>query len=112
MLGLNRTTGKALDGDSHVLQSVRDIITTPKGTRVMLREYGCEAPALVDRPINELFDIELHAAIAQALAKWEPRFRLTSVWIAGRTPQGRVTIGIDGTILTTGVAARLEGITL
>ncbi len=112
MLGMNRTTGKALEGGDHILQSVHDIITTPKGSRVMLREYGCAVPDMVDRPTNELFDIELHASIAEALAKWEPRFRLVSVWIAGRTLQGRVIIGIEGTIVETGATARLEGITL
>ncbi len=112
MLGLNSTTGKPIEGDEHVLQSVRDIITTPKGSRVMLREYGCAVPDMVDRPTNELFDLELHASIAEALDKWEPRFRLVSVWISGRTPEGRVLLGIEGTIVASGVTARLEGITL
>lgn len=112
MLGLNRNTGKALEGAEHVLQSIRDIITTPRGSRVMLREYGCAVPDMVDRPINELFEIELHASIAEALAKWEPRFRLTSVWISGRSPRGQVIIGIEGTIVASGVTSRLEGLEL
>ena len=112
MRGMNRQTGKPMDGEEHILQSVRDIITTPRGTRVMLRDYGCAVPDLVDRTLNELFEVQLNAGIAEALAKWEPRFQLTSVWIGGRTAQGRVVVGIEGTILASGNTARLEGITL
>mgnify|MGYP000378988381 CR=1 FL=1 len=61
---MNRTTGAAISGLEHLRQSVGDILSTPIGSRVMLRDYGCDAPGMVDRPINELFDIELHAAIA------------------------------------------------
>lgn len=112
MLGLNRITGKALQGTEHILQSVKDIITTPKGSRVMLRTYGCTVPDMVDRPINQLFEIELHASIAEALARWEPRFLLNSVWIVSRTAQGRVIIGVEGTIVESGATARLEGFML
>lgn len=112
MNGINIITGQALDGIEHVLQSVRDIVTTPKGSRVMLREYGCAVPDMVDRPINELFDVELHASVAEALARWETRFRLTAVTITGRTPEGRVIIQITGTITASGTTARIEGLTL
>lgn len=112
MLGMNVETGKRLDGAEHVLQSVRDIITTPRGTRAMLREYGCKMPDMVDRPINELFELQLHASIAEALARWEPRFKLKSVWMAALTERGQAIIGLEGTIVPSGVVARLEGITL
>lgn len=112
MLGMHRITGKPLGGADHVIQSVRDIITTPKGTRVFLREYGCAPPDMIDRPINELFNLELQANVAEALARWEPRFRLDKVWITGATEQGRVVVSIEGTIKATGVRSRLEGIEL
>lgn len=112
MNGINTLTGQALGGVDHILQSVRDIVTTPKGSRVMLRNYGSKVPDMVDRPINELFDLELHAGIAEALDRWEPRFKLTSVKVTGRTAQGRVIIQIDGTITATGTTARIEGLTL
>lgn len=112
MRGMHRETGLALDGNAHVLQSVRDIITTPLGSRVMLRDYGCKAPMLVDRPINTLFDVELHSSIAEALERWEPRFKLSVVRVDGRSALGRVIIAIEGTITDTGETARIEGLTL
>jgi len=38
MTGIDASTGKALGGIAHVRQSVRDILTTPLGTRVMRRD--------------------------------------------------------------------------
>lgn len=112
MLGMNRETGRALSGNDHILQSVRDIVTTPIGSRVFLRNYGSRAPELVDQPTNALFDVELHSSIAEAIERWEPRFRLSSVKVTSRTAQGRVVIAIAGTITDTGAVARIEGLTL
>ena len=73
MLGMNADGGGPLDGVAHVKQSIRDILTTRIGTRVMRRDYGSELPALVDRPINGHLTMELYAATAAALDAWEPR---------------------------------------
>lgn len=112
MRGMNRFDGMKLEGSSHIIQSIHDILTTPLGTRVMLRDYGSRLPDLVDRPLNELLDVELQAATAEALDRWEPRFRLSRVWISGRSAAGRITIGIEGTVVADGSAVRLEGMTL
>jgi len=78
----------------------------------MLHEYGSRLSELIDTPMNELLDVELHASVAEALERWEPRFRLTSVWIGNRTPEGRITLDIEGIVLSEGRVIRLEGVTL
>ena len=40
MTGMDRETGKSLSGIEHLRQSIRDILTTPIGSRVMRRDYG------------------------------------------------------------------------
>lgn len=112
MRGMNRYAGTSREGNEHIVQSINDILTTPLGSRVMLKDYGSRLPEQVDRPQNELLDVELQAAVAEALDKWEPRFKLSSVWISARSPEGRVTFGIEGTIVADGTVVRLEGITL
>lgn len=112
MLGMDRKTGKPLSGSAHVEQSVRDIVTTPRGSRAYLREYGCAPPDMIDRPINELFNLDLHATIAEALDRWEPRYQLEKIYVTGTNKLGRVVIDIEGTIKATGERSRLEGITL
>ena len=38
--GMNRNTGLGISDTEHISQSMRDILLTPVGSRVMRREYG------------------------------------------------------------------------
>jgi uncharacterized protein len=79
MIGVDRHTGKPLDGTAHLAQSIGDILRTPIGTRTMRRDYGSLLPELVDAPANEATRLAVFAATAIALARWEPRIRLAKV---------------------------------
>ncbi len=109
MNGINAQTGRALSGIDHLRQSLRDILTTPIGTRVMRREYGSRLYQLVDAPMNNATLIDLYAAAAEAVARWEPRFRLTRVRAASASP-GHVVLDLQGEYLPTGQAINLDGI--
>ena len=52
MSGMDRNTGRTLDGDAHLAQSIGDILTTPLGSRVMRRDYGSMLFELIDQPLN------------------------------------------------------------
>ncbi len=67
----------------HLRQSVADILTTPKGTRVMRPEYGSDLPRLVDRPMDASARLLVTAATAEAIARWEPRVALERVEVSG-----------------------------
>lgn len=110
--GMSADTGKTLDGLAHLRQSIRDILTTRIGTRVMRRDYGSRLPELIDNPMNELTKLELFAETAQALAKWEPRLRLDRVYIESISPSGSIVLGLEGTSLLDGQPITLEGIAL
>lgn len=103
MPGMNAETGRAIGGAEHLRQSIRDILTTPAGTRFMRRDYGSRVPELVDS--GDLPAIQ--AAAAEAIATWEPRIELSRV-AARRSADGRVTIDIEGTLSGTGEPLRLE----
>lgn len=95
-VGVNRNTGDVLTGWRHLQQSIIDIITTRKGTRVMRRDYGSDIPGLIDRPQGRDTVLEFTLALGEALGQWEPRFRLTRVAIADAGPDGVLTIYIRG----------------
>ena len=97
MRGLDATTGKALDGLAHLEQSIRDILETPYGTRLMRRDYGSLLPYLIDQPFHAATRLRLYAATATALMRWEPRVQLSRVAMAlGDTP-GQVVLTLEGT---------------
>lgn len=71
--GMSRQNGLNIDQSEHILQSVRDILTTPIGSRVMRRDYGSLIPFLIDSPLNGYFMMQLRASVIHALMRWEKR---------------------------------------
>jgi len=111
MNGMSVSTGKSLSGINHLHQSVRDILTTPLGSRVMRRDYGSRLFELVDRPTSPALLVEMYAACAEALAKWEPRLKVDSVQTS-TIESGRVSLTLTGRYRPTGQPVTLEGIIL
>ena len=109
MDGINASTGKRLGGLDHLRQSIRDILTTPIGTRVMRRDYGSRIFSLVDAPMNRTTLLELYAATAEALEKWEPRLKLESVKAVAASP-GHIELDITGKYLPDGKTVTIDGI--
>lgn len=79
MQGMSKASGQPLTGTEHLRQSVADILSTRKGTRVMRRDYGSDLPELIDRPTNQATLAAIRAETVDALAKWEPRLRCERV---------------------------------
>lgn len=110
MLGVNALTGKPLSGIEHLKQSIADILTTPIGSRVMRREYGSKNFQLVDRPLDNNLKIEIISASAEALDRWEPRFKLTKIVVYGAGSDGNILLDIEGKRLLDGKVIKLEGV--
>ncbi|MDD3676888.1 GPW/gp25 family protein [Thauera propionica] len=98
---MNAHTGQPLSGLDHLRQSIIDILSTPLNTRVMRRDYGSRLPELIDQPITPRLAMELYAATAEALVRWEPRFKLSRVRLTDARA-GLVELTLEG-------AVRLQG---
>ncbi|WP_336801982.1 GPW/gp25 family protein [Kaistia sp. MMO-174] len=55
------------------------ILSTRIESRVMRRTFGSTVPQLQDANATRRILLELYVAIADALAKWEPGFRLQTI---------------------------------
>jgi uncharacterized protein len=111
MRGMSRDAGTDLGGIDHLRQSVIDILTTPKGTRVMRREYGSDLPRLVDRPINQSLIAAIRAETVDALSRWEPRLRCERVQL-NEVGQGFITMDLTFTYLPDGREVTLQDLRL
>lgn len=111
MKGMNLRTGQWLGGIDHLQQSIRDILTTPIGSRVMRRDYGSRLPDLVDAPINRATIVEIYTATAEALLMWEPRLKLSRVQVEEAEP-GLIRLRLEGLYQPSGETTTLEGIEL
>lgn len=93
MTALSRHTGAPLTEAEHIAQSIGDILTTPVGSRVMRRTYGAHVFDLIDAPANAHGALQVIAAAADALARWEPRITMTSASVRP-SADGRATIRV------------------
>lgn len=109
MNGTSSSTGKRLSGIAHLRQSIRDILTTPIGSRVMRRDYGSRLYQLVDAPTNRATLLDMYAATAEALATWEPRIAVQQV-TASEVEKGRVVLSLTGEYLPDGEQVTIDGI--
>ncbi|RXD05559.1 oxidoreductase [Sphingomonas sp. UV9] len=98
MIGMDANTGKPLEGDAHLEQSIGDLLSTPIGTRCGRRDYGSALFELIDAPLTALVRLRAFAATAVALARWEPRIRLTRVGLVAPAggATGTATLSIEG----------------
>lgn len=72
-VGINKASGREVTDLDHIRQSVADILTTPVGTRIMRRDYGCLVFELIDQPYSGALRLKIMAACVMALLRWEPR---------------------------------------
>ncbi len=96
MNGMNALTGKPLSGVDHLRQSIADILLTPLGSRVGLREYGSLLFELIDQAMNPAGRMRIYAAVAQALLRWEPRIRITRVALENGAEPGTFILQLEG----------------
>lgn len=96
-VGMNSTTGKRISDVDHIRQSIRDILTTPIGSRVMRRSYGSLLFKLIDQPTSIANTMRLMAATVMAVGRWEPRIVIDSVRTSMGNAPGEIFIDIDCT---------------
>ena len=62
-----------------VEDSIRDILSTTIGSRVMLPQYGSRLFELIDRRVNDEFRADLSYFVIEAVQRWEKRVQIDEV---------------------------------
>lgn len=60
-------------------ESIKDILLTPLGSRVMLPNYGSRLFELVDRRVDDSFRADLAWYVIEAVGRWEKRVKIQKV---------------------------------
>ena len=94
---------------SHLRQSIRDILATPVGSRVLRRDYGSRLYQLVDRPYSSSLRLEVIAATAEAIATWEPRVSVKNVRLS-QFGGGRIEVAMTAELVASEQVVEIEGI--
>ena len=112
MRGTNRATGKEISGLPYLIQCITDVLTTPIGSRVILRDYGSHLPELIDAPANSETLAKIYYATAVALKIWlSDLFDVSRVYCASLSP-GKIVLTLEGTYTPDGSTVTLDGIVI
>lgn len=111
MQGMSNLNGGYLNDLEHLKQSIIDILTTPIGSRVICRDYGSALFQLTDQPINRDLFPKIYAAVADAIDKWEPRFKVEKITI-NSIKEGHITLSLIGRYLITQQKISLEDLAI
>ncbi|KAF5436625.1 hypothetical protein C5S35_08235 [Candidatus Methanophagaceae archaeon] len=88
--------------DEDIKESIRIILSTSKGERVMRPDFGCSIYEFVFATINTTTIGLIEASVREALTLWEPRIELTNVNVAtDKAEEGMLLISIDYRVKTT-----------
>lgn len=109
MNGIDRTTGKPIDGKDHLRQSLLVLLTTRIGSRPLRRTYGSRLPELMDGPMNEATRMDMNMATVEAIAEWEPRLSVDRV-VFESNPSGQLGLDIYGTYIPTQTPVEMMGL--
>lgn len=90
------------DGVSDIDSSIRMVLMTAPGERLMRPQFGCRIWELMFEPINANTLGHMSEAVREAIGRWEPRVQLDDVRLdpSGQA-NGEVRIEIDYTVRTT-----------
>lgn len=100
--GMNAETGRLLTGWDHCVQSIATVLTTRVGTRLMRRAFGSAALDLQDRNATPQRIMQIYVAVAAALKRWEPGFRLQSIKLTQAGGDGVFAFEISGAFFPRG----------
>lgn len=93
-IGMSCQNGRSITDMDHINQSVKDILTTPIGSRVERRDYGSFLFLLLDNPNTDATRLRVISATVMALNQWEPRIKLDAVEL--NSNKERLTMQITG----------------
>ncbi|MBC8461512.1 MAG: GPW/gp25 family protein [Deltaproteobacteria bacterium] len=89
-------------GEHDIEQSIRIILGTSPGERVMRPEFGCRAHEMLFEPRNAATETRMQQDVMAALARWEPRIEVQAVNVlTSQDLDGALFVEIEYTIKAT-----------
>lgn len=89
-------------GEDVIKESIRIILSTAKGERVMRSDFGCGIHELVFAPNDTSTATLINIHVKEALLKWEPRIEVLDVSVTpDRESRNKLNINIEYRVKTT-----------
>ena len=97
-----------VENEADIAESLRILLGTRPGERVMRPTYGCGIHALVFESLSEATITEIQEAVDQAILFFEPRIRLERVDVdAEEAYEGILRLNIEYTVRETNTRSNI-----
>ena len=91
-----------VSGPENISQSLRALLTTNVGERLMQPEYGCGLARLLFEPIDQRTIAKIRNSVTDAILLYEPRVKLVNVDVfQDQNDTGLLNINIEYMVKTT-----------
>lgn len=90
-----------VENEEDIQQSLKILLSTIKGERIMQFDYGANVEDMVFEPLSVSFAKRMSTQIEKAIMFHEPRVKTEDVDFIQDTTNGKVQISIDYTIIAT-----------
>lgn len=78
-----------------IIQNVKIILNTPKGSDIHRPDFGSDLWLLLDQPINSLIEGQIYSEIYQSLEEFEPRADILSISILKNSDNAKISIQLQ-----------------
>ena len=94
--------------EENIRESIRILLGTAKGERVMRPEFGCSIHEYAYAPMDTLTFRLIENAIYEALTDWEPRIEVNEIkMLTEKANEGKLLISIDYKVRRSNTQANL-----
>lgn len=102
-LAVDKLTGRIKEAsyDENVKQSIKLILGTSKGERVMRPEFGCDIKKFLFESYSYGVAVQIKDVVQRALNKWEPRINQVNIEVEESSQAGAVIIKVDYFVIKT-----------
>lgn len=95
-------------GVEDIHESLRILLSTDRGERVMVPAYGCDLRPRVFRDLTTGLVTEIKDLVEQAIVLWEPRIEVLAIQVrSDDTMQGRILVDVAFEVRRTNVRSNL-----
>lgn len=95
------TVNKKFDNDS-IAQSIKTIITTHKGERLMNPSFGSDVKLFLFDPVDEFIADSIETSVREALDKWEPRIIIRDILVKAYPDKNYYSLSVYYTLKNSG----------
>ena len=90
-----------LSGEEDIQNSLKVLLSTEVGERIMHPTFGCDLSKLLFEPLDTTLKAYIKNLISDAILYFEPRIKMNDVKLEANTDEGYIQITVEYTVRST-----------